>query len=74
MVAEARKPKQEQPKIVYFENQILSPLDEAVLAIIKLRDGSISLSEVSATLGVSKESLTNSIERLQHSNLIEKTN
>jgi Holliday junction resolvasome RuvABC ATP-dependent DNA helicase subunit len=59
-------------KVVYLEDPNLKQLDEAVLAIIKLRDGSISISEVSAMLGVRKETLQQSIDRLQHSHLIQR--
>jgi uncharacterized OB-fold protein len=63
----------EMQKVVYVDEQNLNPLDEALLAIIKLRDGTISLSEVSSMLGVTKTSLTQSIDRLQQSHLIEKS-
>jgi len=60
-------------KVVYLEGQNLNQLDEALLAIIKLRDGSISVSEVSAMLGVSKEGLVQSINRLQRYHLIQRS-
>lgn len=65
-------PTEEQRKVVFGQDQDLNALDETLLAIIKLRDGSISISEVSSTLGVSRENLAQSIERLQRSHLIEK--
>jgi DNA-binding MarR family transcriptional regulator len=63
----------EMQKVVYVDEQNPNPLDEALLAIIKLRDGTISLSEVSSMLGVTKTSLMQSIDRLQQSHLIEKS-
>ena len=60
-------------KVVHEEEPNLNQLDEALLAIIKLRNGSISISEVSATLGVSKQMLSQSISRLQRSALIERS-
>jgi DNA-binding MarR family transcriptional regulator len=73
MIVEPPITELEQQKLVYVQDQSLNPLDEAVLAIIKLRDGSISLSEVSSTLAISRENLTQSLERLQQCRLIEKT-
>ena len=60
-------------KAICLEEHDSDSLDEALLAILKLRDGAISVSNVSATLGVSKESLAQSIDRLQRLRLIEKT-
>jgi DNA-binding Lrp family transcriptional regulator len=60
-------------KVVYLEGQNLDSLDEALLAILKLRGGAISVSNVSTTLGVSKENLAQSIDRLQRLGLIERT-
>ena len=73
MAVEVNIARPEPEKVVYPSEQNLCSLDEALLAIIKLRDGSISLSEISKLLGIPRESLTQSIERLQHSHLIEKT-
>ncbi len=52
--------------------QDLSDLDKAVLSTIELREGKISLSEVTTLLGISAETLGRSIERLQNFHLIGK--
>ena len=58
-------------KIVTWESHDLNALDEAVLAIIRIRGGVISLSETSATLEISPEELDESIDRLQRTHQIE---
>jgi len=60
-------------KVVYLEEQNLNQTDVALLEIIKLRNGSISISKVSTILGVSKEELVQSIDRLQGYHLIQRT-
>jgi Mn-dependent DtxR family transcriptional regulator len=59
-------------KVPFVQSPNPSALDEALLSIIKLRDGTISLSQVSPLLGVSPETLAQSIERLQRFHLIER--
>jgi len=59
-------------KIVTWETRDFDVLDQAVLAIIKLRGGLISLSETSAALGVTTEEITESIERLEFAHEIER--
>lgn len=59
-------------KIVTWETRDFDVLDQAVLAIIKLHGGLISLSETGAALGVSTEEITDSIERLELAHLIER--
>ncbi len=54
------------------QGQDLSDLDKAVLSAIEVHDGTISLSDVTTLLGVSPETLAQSIERLENSHLIEK--
>lgn len=58
-------------KIVTWETRDFDVLDQAVLAIIKLRGGLISLSETGAALGVSAEEISGSIERLEFAQQIE---
>lgn len=58
-------------KIVTWETRDFDILDQAVLAIIKLRGGLISLSETGAALGVSTEEIAGSIERLELAHEIE---
>jgi len=59
-------------KIVTWETRDFDVLDEAVLAIVKLRGGLISVSETGAALGVSTEEITESIERLEFAHQIER--
>lgn len=59
-------------KIVTWETRDFDVLDQAVLAIVKLRGGLISLSETGAALGVSTEEITDSIERLELAHQIER--
>ena len=58
-------------KIITWEDRDLGALDQAVLAIIKLRGGVISLSETSAALGISPDELGESINRLEQAQQIE---
>ncbi len=58
-------------KIITWEDRDLGALDQAVLAIIKLRGGVISLSETSAALGISTDELGESIDRLEQAHQIE---
>jgi hypothetical protein len=58
-------------KIVTWESHDPNALDEAVLAIIRIRGGVISLSETSTALGVSPEELGESIDRLEQTHQIE---
>jgi len=58
-------------KIITWEDRDLGALDQAVLAIIKLRGGVISLSETSAALGISPDELGESIDRLEQAQQIE---
>ena len=58
-------------KIVMWETLDLDALDQAVLAILRVRGGMISLSEASAALGISAEELGESIERLEQAHEIE---
>ena len=60
-------------KIVTWETQDFDILDQAVLAIIRLRGGLISLSETGAALSVSPEDISESIERLELAHQIERT-
>lgn len=60
-------------KIVMWETLDLDALDNAVLAILRVRGGMISLSEVSAALGISREELDESIERLEQTHQIERS-
>jgi len=60
-------------KIVTWETRDFDILDQAVLAIIKLRGGLISLSETGAALSVSTEEIAGSIERLELAHEIEPT-
>jgi len=59
-------------KIVTWETRDFDVLDQAVLAIIKLRGGLISLLETGAALGVATEEITESIERLELAHQIER--
>ena len=59
-------------KIVTWETRDFDVLDQAVLAIIKLRGGLISLTETGAALGVSTEEISDSIERLEFVHQIER--
>ena len=59
-------------KILTWESRDFDILDQAVLAIIKLRGGLISLSETGAALGVSTEEINDSIERLELAHQIER--
>ncbi len=58
-------------KIIMWETLDLDALDQAVLAILRVRGGMISLSEASAALGISPEELGESIERLKQAHEIE---
>jgi hypothetical protein len=59
-------------KIVTWEIRDFDVLDQAVLAIVKLRGGLISVSETCAALDVSAEEITGSIERLELAHHIER--
>jgi len=65
-------PPYEITKIVTWETRDFEALDQAVLAIIKLRGGLISLSETGAALSVSPEDIIESIERLELAHQIER--
>lgn len=68
MVADEEDPREiycQEAKLVSYQDP--RALDEALLAIVKLRGGVISLSETCSFLGVSMEDLMDSIDRLQHS-------
>lgn len=60
-------------KIIMWETIDLDALDEAVLAILRVRGGTISLSEASVALGISSEELAESIERLERRHQIEQS-
>jgi hypothetical protein len=60
-------------KIVTWETRDFGVLDQAVLAIIKLHGGLISLSETGAALGVSTEEIMDSIGRLEFAHQIVRT-
>lgn len=59
-------------KIVTWETRDFDVIDEAVLAIIRLRGGLVSLSETAAALSVSNEEISDSIERLELAHQIER--
>ena len=59
-------------KIVTWETRDFNVLDQAVLAIIRLRGGLISLSETGAALDVATEEITESIVRLEFAHQIER--
>ena len=59
-------------KMTTWEARDFAILDKAVLAIIKLRGGPLSISGTSAALGVSPEEITDSIERLELAHQIER--
>jgi hypothetical protein len=59
-------------KIITWEARDFAILDRAVLAIIKLRGGPLSISGTGAALGVSPEEITDSIERLELAHRIER--
>lgn len=59
-------------KIVTWETRDFDVIDHAVLAIIKLRGGLVSLSEAAVALGVSTEEISDSIERLELAHQIER--
>lgn len=58
-------------KVVTWETRDFDVLDQAVLSIIRLRGGLISLSETSAALGVSPDDISESIQRLELAHQIE---
>lgn len=64
-------PTSEITKVVTWESRDFDVLDQAVLAIIKLRGGLISLSETGAALGVSPDEIIESIQRLELAHEIE---
>ena len=59
-------------KIVTWETRDFDVIDQAVLAIIKLRGGLVSLSEAAVALGVSTEEISDSVERLELAHQIER--
>jgi uncharacterized OB-fold protein len=59
-------------KVITWEARDFDLLDQAVLAIIKLRGGLISPSDAGAALGVSPDDVDDSIERLELARQIER--